>query len=99
MKCQKITSFEIFMYWSNIWQYGGQGSKKLIFSCGCLLIPGQDIGAFHSLVTHDGVGGKQAPELMMQAHVVVLFLRKQLVFLSPFINLNYRGRLLSSFQD
>jgi hypothetical protein len=43
-------------------------------------------------VTHDGVGGKQAPELMMQAHVVVLFLRKQLVFLSPFINLNHGRR-------
>jgi hypothetical protein len=35
----------------------------------------QDMTAFHSLVTHDGRGGKQAPELMMQAHVVVLFLR------------------------
>jgi hypothetical protein len=64
----------------------------VIISCGCLLIPGQDIGAFHSLVTHDGVGGKQAPELMMQAHVVVLFLRKQLVFLSPFIHLNHGRR-------
>ena len=32
--------------------------------------------SFASLVTHDGPGGgKQAPELMMQAHVVVFFLR------------------------
>ena len=31
--------------------------------------------SFNNLVTHDGVGGKQAPELMMQAHVVVFLLR------------------------
>ena len=35
----------------------------------------EDIMSFNNLVTHDGVGGKQAPELMMQAHVVVFLLR------------------------
>jgi len=35
----------------------------------------QDIYSFHNLVTHDGLAGKQAPELMMQCHVVVFFIR------------------------
>jgi len=35
----------------------------------------EDIMSFNNLVTHNGVGGKQAPELMMQAHVVVFLLR------------------------
>jgi len=35
----------------------------------------EDIMSFNNLVTHDGMGGKQAPELMMQAHVVVFLLR------------------------
>ena len=34
-----------------------------------------DIRSFHNLVTHDGAGGKQAPELMMQCHVVVFLVR------------------------
>ena len=35
----------------------------------------EDIMSFNNLVTHNGMGGKQAPELMMQAHVVVFLLR------------------------
>ena len=35
----------------------------------------EDIASFHNLVTHDGVGHKQAPELMMQCHVVVFLVR------------------------
>ena len=35
----------------------------------------EDLDSFHNLVTHDGVGGKQAPELMMQCHVVVFLVR------------------------
>ena len=35
----------------------------------------EDITSFHNLVTHDGVGHKQAPELMMQCHVVVFLVR------------------------
>jgi len=35
----------------------------------------EDIMSFNNLVTHDGIGGKQAPELMMQAHVVVFLIR------------------------
>ncbi|XP_023339922.1 SET and MYND domain-containing protein 4 [Eurytemora carolleeae] len=35
----------------------------------------QDILNFHSLVTHDGSANKKAPELMMQAHVVVFLIR------------------------
>ena len=34
-----------------------------------------DIASFHNLVTHNGVGHKQAPELMMQCHVVVFLVR------------------------
>jgi len=34
-----------------------------------------DIRSFHNLVTHNGVGSKQAPELMMQCHVVVFLVR------------------------
>ena len=34
-----------------------------------------DVSSFHNLVTHDGVGKKQAPGLMMQCHVVVFLLR------------------------
>ena len=34
-----------------------------------------DIRSFHNLVTHDGAGSKQAPELMMQCHVVVFLVR------------------------
>ena len=34
-----------------------------------------DVASFHNLVTHDGVGKKQAPGLMMQCHVVVFLLR------------------------
>ncbi len=30
---------------------------------------------FHSLVTHDGAGGKQAPELMMQSLATIFLLR------------------------
>ena len=35
----------------------------------------EDLDSFNNLVTHDGVGGKQAPELMMQCHVVVFLVR------------------------
>ena len=35
----------------------------------------EDLDSFHNLVTHDGAGGKQAPELMMQCHVVVFLVR------------------------
>ena len=35
----------------------------------------EDIKSFHNLVTHDGVVHKQAPELMMQCHVVVFLVR------------------------
>ena len=34
-----------------------------------------DVRTFHNLVTHDGVGHKAAPELMMQCHVVVFMVR------------------------
>ena len=35
----------------------------------------EDPASFHSLVTHDGVGKKEAAALMMQCHVVVFLLR------------------------
>ena len=35
----------------------------------------EDLHSFNNLVTHDGLGGKQAPELMMQCHVVVFLVR------------------------
>ena len=35
----------------------------------------EDLQSFNNLVTHDGLGGKQAPELMMQCHVVVFLVR------------------------
>ena len=35
----------------------------------------EDLESFNNLVTHDGLGGKQAPELMMQCHVVVFLVR------------------------
>ena len=47
---------------------GGQGEGEGVYTSGDLL-------SFHSLVTHDGAGGKNAPELMMQCHVVVFLLR------------------------
>ena len=47
---------------------GAGGSDEKVYTSGDLL-------SFHSLVTHDGAGGKNAPELMMQCHVVVFLLR------------------------
>ena len=40
----------------------------------------EDLFSFHRLVTHNGAD-KEAAELMMQAHVVVLFLRLIMVMM------------------
>ena len=43
--------------------------------CSDMVYRSEDLDTFHNLVTHDGLGGKQAPELMMQCHVVVFLVR------------------------
>jgi len=51
------------------------GRNELAGVEGDAVFSSQDILSFHSLVTHDGLAVKQAPELMMQAHVVVFLIR------------------------
>ena len=57
---------------TNLWlshdERAGVGSDREVFRS-------EDLESFNNLVTHDGLGGKQAPELMMQCHVVVFLVR------------------------
>ena len=57
----------------------GEGTKRT--GLGEAVWRSEDPFSFHRLVTHDGAD-KEAAELMMQAHVVVLFLRLIMVIMA-----------------
>ena len=55
-------------------QWEEYGGRQEMLGLGEAVWRSEDPFSFHRLVTHDGVE-KEAAELMMQAHVVVFFLR------------------------
>ena len=59
-------------------EYGGRHERT---GLGEAVWRSEDPFSFHRLVTHDGAD-KEAAELMMQAHVVVLFLRLMMVMMA-----------------
>ena len=62
---------ELPLFRENWEEYGGRHERT---GLGEAVWRSEDPFSFHRLVTHDGAD-KEAAELMMQAHVVVLFLR------------------------
>jgi len=68
-----LTSRPWSFYKENIEDYLNHNEKSGVGNDG--VYKSEDVMSFNNLVTHNGVGGKQAPELMMQAHVVVFLIR------------------------
>ena len=68
---------ELPLFRENWEEYGGRHERT---GLGEAVWRSEDPFSFHRLVTHDGAD-KEAAELMMQAHVVVLFLRLILVIM------------------
>ena len=70
-----VNGFPLFR--ENWEEYGGRHERT---GLGEAVWRSEDPFSFHRLVTHDGAD-KEAAELMMQAHVVVLFLRLMMVIM------------------
>ena len=68
---------ELPLFRENWEEYGGRHERT---GLGEAVWRSEDPFSFHRLVTHDGAD-KEAAELMMQAHVVVLFLRLIMVIM------------------
>ena len=68
---------ELPLFRENWEEYGGRQERT---GLGEAVWRSEDPFSFHRLVTHDGAD-KEAAELMMQAHVVVFFLRLMMVIM------------------
>ena len=72
----RVVTSRPWSWWSeDIDQWLGHDEKMGVQTRDETVYRSEDIKTFHNLVTHDGGDHKQAPELMMQCHVVVFLVR------------------------